>query len=83
MGMPRGCSSIWLNRDPSAAAQTSNPVPQALVSMTQAFIDTLVVVSFTGLAIIVTGVWTSGETEAVLTRMESSSAEGGPHGKFF
>jgi AGCS family alanine or glycine:cation symporter len=53
----------------AAAAQTSNPVRQALVSMTQTFIDTLVVVSFTGLAIIVTGVWTSGETGAVLTRM--------------
>lgn len=53
----------------AAAAQTSNPVRQALVSMTQTFLDTLVVVSFTGLAIITTGVWTSGETGAVLTRM--------------
>jgi alanine or glycine:cation symporter, AGCS family len=53
----------------AAAAQTTNPVRQALVSMTQTFIDTLVVVSFTGLAIITTGVWTSGETGAVLTRM--------------
>ena len=53
----------------AAAAQTSNPARQALVSMTQTFIDTLVVVSFTGLAIIVTGAWTSGETGAVLTRM--------------
>jgi AGCS family alanine or glycine:cation symporter len=53
----------------AAAAQTSNPVRQALVSMTQTFIDTIVVVSFTGLAIIVTGVWKSGETGAVLTRM--------------
>jgi alanine or glycine:cation symporter, AGCS family len=53
----------------AAAAQTSNPVRQALVSMTQTFIDTLVVVSFTGLAIIVTGAWTSGETGAVLTRL--------------
>jgi AGCS family alanine or glycine:cation symporter len=53
----------------AAAARTSNPARQALVSMTQTFIDTLVVVSFTGLVIIVTGVWTSGETGAVLTRM--------------
>jgi AGCS family alanine or glycine:cation symporter len=52
----------------AAAAQTSNPARQALVSMTQTFIDTVVVVSFTGLVIIVTGVWTSGETGAVLTR---------------
>jgi alanine or glycine:cation symporter, AGCS family len=53
----------------AAAAQTSNPVRQALVSMTQTFIDTIVIVSFTGLAIVVTGVWSSGETGAVLTRM--------------
>jgi AGCS family alanine or glycine:cation symporter len=53
----------------AASAQTSNPVRQALVSMTQTFIDTLVVVSFTGLAIIVTGAWTSGETGAALTRL--------------
>lgn len=53
----------------AAAAQTSNPVRQALVSMTQTFIDTIVIVSFTGLTIIVTGVWTSGETGALLTRM--------------
>jgi alanine or glycine:cation symporter, AGCS family len=53
----------------AAAAQTSNPARQALVSMTQTFIDTLVLVSFTGLVIIVTGVWTSGETGAVLTRL--------------
>ncbi len=53
----------------AAAAQTSSPVRQALVSMTQTFIDTLVVVSLTGLAILVTGAWTSGETGVVLTRL--------------
>lgn len=41
----------------AAAAQTSHPVRQGLVSMTQTFIDTLVVVTFTGLVIITTGVW--------------------------
>jgi alanine or glycine:cation symporter, AGCS family len=64
----------------AAAAQTSNPVRQALVSMTQTFIDTLVIVSFTGLAIIVSGVWTSGETGAVLTRMAFESALPGTWG---
>jgi alanine or glycine:cation symporter, AGCS family len=44
-------------------------VRQAMVSMTQTFLDTLVVVSFTGLAIITSGAWTSGETGAVLTRL--------------
>ena len=53
----------------AAAARTSNPVRQAMVSMTQTFLDTLVVVSFTGLSIIVTGAWTSGEDGAVLTRL--------------
>lgn len=42
----------------AAAAQTTHPVRQALVSMTQTFLDTLVVVSFTGLTIVVTGAWT-------------------------
>lgn len=51
----------------AAAAQTRNPVTQALVSMTQTFIDTIVVCSFTGFVIISTGLWTSGLTGAELT----------------
>jgi AGCS family alanine or glycine:cation symporter len=51
----------------AAAAQTRSPVSQALVSMTQTFIDTIVVCTMTGLALIVTGAWTSGETGAALT----------------
>ena len=35
----------------AAAAQTNHPVRQGLVSMTQTFIDTIVVVTFTGLTI--------------------------------
>jgi len=42
----------------AAAAQTRSPVSQALVSMTQTFIDTLVVCSITGFTIIATGAWT-------------------------
>lgn len=41
----------------AAAAKTSHPVRQGLVSMTQTFIDTIIVVSFTGLVIITTGSW--------------------------
>ncbi|GHD07411.1 alanine/glycine:cation symporter family protein [Zhihengliuella salsuginis] len=41
----------------SAAAQTTHPVRQGLVSMTQTFIDTIIVVTCTGLVIISTGVW--------------------------
>lgn len=42
----------------AASAQTTHPVRQGLVSMTQTFIDTIIVVSCTGLVIITTGVWT-------------------------
>jgi AGCS family alanine or glycine:cation symporter len=52
----------------AAAAQTREPVRQAMVSMTQTFIDTLVVCTFTGLAILCTGAWESGETGAPLTQ---------------
>ena len=41
----------------AAAAQTTHPVRQGLVSMTQTFIDTIIVVSITGLVIISTGTW--------------------------
>ncbi len=48
----------------AAAAQTTHPVRQGLVSMTQTFIDTIIVVTCTGLVIIVTGVWQEGSTAA-------------------
>lgn len=49
----------------AAAAKTTHPVRQALVSMTQTFIDTLIVVSFTALTIVITGVWDdTGKEEA-------------------
>lgn len=41
----------------AAAAKTSHPVRQGLVSMTQTFIDTIIVVTCTGLVIISTGTW--------------------------
>ncbi len=52
----------------AAAAQTREPVRQAMVSMTQTFIDTLVVCTFTGLAILVTGAWQEGLNGAPLTQ---------------
>ncbi len=51
----------------AAAARTPNPVKQALVSMTQTFIDTLVVCTMTGLVILSSDLWTSGYTGAELT----------------
>ncbi|RKY84805.1 sodium:alanine symporter family protein [candidate division KSB1 bacterium] len=51
----------------AAAAKTKKPVTQALVSMTQTFIDTICVCTMTGLVIISTGAWTSGLDGAELT----------------
>lgn len=45
-----------------AAAATDSPVRQGTVAMLGTFIDTIIICSITGLAIIVTGVWT-GEAE--------------------
>jgi len=53
----------------AAAAKTPNPVKQALVSMTQTFIDTLVVCTMTGLVLILSGLWDSGRTGAELTAL--------------
>ena len=41
----------------AAAAKTKEPVRQGLVSMTGTFIDTIVICSMTGLAIMLTGAW--------------------------
>ncbi|MBQ9927056.1 MAG: alanine:cation symporter family protein [Lachnospiraceae bacterium] len=41
----------------AAAAQTKEPVRQGLVSMTGTFIDTIIVCTMTGLAIVLTGTW--------------------------
>lgn len=51
----------------AAAAKARFPAEQALVSMLQTFIDTLVVCSMTGFAILSTGAWTSGLSGAELT----------------
>ena len=73
MGVARGVFSneSGLGSAPiaAAAAQTKHPVTQALVSMTQTFIDTIVVCTMTGLVIIMTGAWNSGDTGAELTSM--------------
>lgn len=57
-----------------ASAQTNNPVAQGLVAMLGTFIDTLIVCTITGLAIIVSGAWTSGENGAALTSFAFSHA---------
>ncbi|MFV0359949.1 alanine/glycine:cation symporter family protein [Tropicimonas sp.] len=57
-----------------AAAATAGPVSQGLIAMLGTFIDTIIVCSISGLAIITTGVWTSGESGAALTTMAFDSA---------
>jgi alanine or glycine:cation symporter, AGCS family len=70
----------------AAAAKTDQPVRQAMVSMTQTFIDTIVVVTMTGLVIIMTASWDlvdpasedgSGFRGAALTRIAFESGLGG------
>lgn len=48
----------------AAAAKTPHPARQGLVSMTQTFIDTIIVVTITGLVIVVSGVWDQGREHA-------------------
>ena len=53
----------------AAAAQTKEPVRQGLVSMTGTFIDTILICTMTGLAIVLTGTWDMGlEGVAVTTK---------------
>lgn len=51
----------------AAAAQTRNPVRQALVSATGTFWDTVVICALTGLVIVSSGHWTEGLSKAALT----------------
>jgi len=52
----------------AAAAQTTDPVRQALVSSTGTFWDTVVVCAMTGLVVVNTGAWTAGAEGAAITK---------------
>jgi AGCS family alanine or glycine:cation symporter len=52
----------------AAAAQTRNPVRQALVSSTGTFWDTVVVCAMTGLVVVNSGEWMTGARGAALTK---------------
>jgi len=52
----------------AAAAQTRNPVRQALVSATGTFWDTVVICAMTGLVLVSSGHWKEGLGKAVLTQ---------------
>ncbi|SDQ22515.1 sodium:alanine symporter family protein [Pseudovibrio sp. Tun.PSC04-5.I4] len=57
-----------------AAAETNSPVNQGLIAMLGTFIDTIIVCSITGLAIVSSGVWTSGQSGAALTSLAFETA---------
>lgn len=56
-----------------AAAASAGPVQQGLIAMLGTFIDTIIVCSITGLAIIASGAWTSGTSGAALTSLAFES----------
>lgn len=60
----------------AAAARTNDPVKQALVSMTQTFIDTLVVCTATALVILTADVWQQGVSAGILTSMSFAETLG-------
>ena len=64
-----------------AAGQSKNAAQSGLIGMMGTFIDTIIVCTMTGLAIVVTGVWSSGETGASLTA--SAFEAGFPGGQYF
>lgn len=84
MGVSRGLFSneSGLGSAPivAAAARTRNPFRQALVSMTGTFIDTIIVCTITGLVIVSTGAWNTGQTGAELTVAAFSSGLPGESG---
>ncbi|WP_264888729.1 sodium:alanine symporter family protein [Dietzia sp. NCCP-2495] len=68
MGVARGIfsneSGMGSAAIAAAAAKTSHPTRQGLVSMTQTFIDTIIVVTFTGLVLVTSGAWQQGGDHA-------------------
>jgi len=83
-GMARGIFSneSGLGSAPiaAAAARTKDPVKQALVGMTQTFIDTLVVCTMTALVILTNTGWQEGVSAAELTAVSFEAALGGAGG---
>lgn len=60
----------------AAAAKTKWPAEQGLISMTGTFIDTIIICSMTGLALVITGVWQGDTAGAAMTSAAFASAYG-------
>lgn len=57
-----------------AAGQSKDPVFSGIVGMMGTFIDTIIVCTMTGLAIVVSGVWNSGASGALLSTQSFEAA---------
>lgn len=51
----------------AAAAKTKYPAEQGLISMTGTFIDTIIICTMTGIALVITGVWQGDAAGAAMT----------------
>ncbi len=60
----------------AAAAKTKWPAEQGLISMTGTFIDTIIICTMTGLALVLTGVWQGDAAGAAMTNAAFASAYG-------
>lgn len=65
----------------AAAAKTNWPAKQGLISMTGTFIDTIIICTMTGLALVVTGAWSGDAKGAAMTQEAIGAAFPifGPH----
>ena len=62
----------------AAAAKTKWPAEQGLISMTGTFIDTIIICSMTGLALVLTGVWQGNSAGAMMTTDAFATTYGQP-----
>jgi len=60
----------------AAAAKTKWPAEQGLISMTGTFIDTIIICTMTGLALVLTGVWQGDAAGAAITTAAFASTYG-------
>ena len=60
----------------AAAAKTKEPAEQGLISMTGTFIDTIIICTMTGLALVLTGVWQGDAAGAAMTSAAFASTYG-------
>ncbi len=66
-GLGSGCIAY-------ATAATTDPVRMGLIGMLGTFIDSIIVCSITGFAIILSGLWTTGESGSALTSIAFASS---------